>query len=424
MNDYDSDRMADVLACAGMERTGRPEEAGVILLNTCSVREKAQERLFDELGRMRAHKERDPGVRIGVGGCVASQEGGRIVGRAPYVDLVFGPQAIHRLPGMLERREATRRPQVDLTFDAVEKFDELPPVGARGARAFVSVMEGCSKYCTFCVVPYTRGREVSRPVADVLDEVADLALGGARDVTLLGQNVNAYMGREPGGTASLARLVECVSHIDGIDRIRYTTSHPVNFTDDLVAAHAGVAKLMPHVHLPVQSGDDRVLARMKRGHTLLEYKQVIRKLRKAHQGISITSDFIVGFPGETEGQFERTVDLARWARFDGGFSFVYSARPGTPAASYGGQVPPDEGKRRLRRLQGVLDATARESAARYVGTRQQVLVEGETRRGDALLGRLPDNRTASCAGKARVGELREVRVTAARGAALAAEFLP
>lgn len=425
MNDYDSSRMADVLAEGeAMERTDSPGDAEVILVNTCSVREKAEERLFDELGRLRPHKEANPKVRIGVGGCVASQEGSRILKRAPFVDLVFGPQTIHRLPEMLRRRDETGESQVDLTFAAVEKFDSLPRPGADGPRAFVTVMEGCSKYCTFCVVPYTRGREVSRPLEDVLDEVADLALSGVREVTLLGQNVNAYLGAERGGgQATLARLIECVSHVDGIERVRYTTSHPVNFTDDLVDAHARIGKLMPSVHLPLQSGDDRILSRMKRGHTLLEFKQVVRKLRKARPGISITTDLIVGFPGETEAQFRNTLGAVNWARFDGGFSFIYSRRPGTPAAAFEGQVQREDAGRRLTELQGALEGFARERSAGYVGTTQQVLIEGEAKRGNGLRGRLPDNRTVTCTGRGEVGELREARITASRGFSLAGELV-
>ena len=425
MNDYDSTRMADVLEKRkGMGRTHDPKVAEVILVNTCSVREKAEEKLFDELGRLRPFKECNPKVRIGVGGCVASQEGDRILKRAPFVDLVFGPQTIHRLPEMLRRRDETGKSQVDLSFTAIEKFDALPTPGANGPRAYVSVMEGCSKYCTFCVVPYTRGREVSRSVEGVLDEVADLALQGVREVTLLGQNVNAYLGDEPGGGgASLARLIECVSHIDGIERIRYTTSHPVNFTDDLIEAHARIDKLMPSVHLPLQSGDDRVLARMKRGHTLLEYKQIIRKLRKAHHGISITSDFIVGFPGETEGQFRKTVDAVNWARFDGGYSFIYSKRPGTPAASFEGQVQREVTGRRLSELQAALEGWGRMRSEKYIGTTQQVLIEGEAKRGNGLCGRLPDNRTVTCNGMGQIGELREARITATRGYTLMADLV-
>lgn len=426
MNAYDSQRMADVLADrGGLATTTRAEDADVILLNTCSVREKAQEKLFDELGRLRRHKERDPSVRIGVGGCVASQEGARLLARAPFVDIVFGPQTIHRLPEMLAAAAATKEKQVDISFPAIEKFDSLPAPGIRGPCAFVSVMEGCSKYCSFCVVPYTRGQEMSRPVADVLDEVADLALQGVRDVTLLGQNVNAYLGPQPGGsTADLARLIECVAHIDGIERIRYTTSHPVNFTDSLVEAHARVRKLMPHVHLPVQAGDDRTLARMKRGHTLLEYKATIRKLRAARPGISISSDFIVGFPGETEEQFGRTLALVRSLRFDGGFAFIYSPRPGTPAASLPDPTPRADKVRRLTALNTLLQTATRSRSAAYVGSIATVLVEAQEKRGTGLCGRLPDNRVINCTGPAELAELRQVLITGTSGYVLKGEFLP
>ena len=426
MNDYDSSRMADMLAKSdGMERSNKPDGAEVILVNTCSVREKAEEKLFDELGRLRRFKKANPRVRIGVGGCVASQEGTRILKRAPFVDIVFGPQTIHRLPEMLSKRAKTGKSQVDLSFTPIEKFDSLPSPGASGPKAFVSIMEGCSKYCTFCVVPYTRGREVSRAVEDVLDEVADLALQGVREVTLLGQNVNAYLGDLPGGgTASLAQLIECVSHIEGIERIRYTTSHPVNFTDDLIEAHGRIKKLMPSVHLPLQSGDDLILARMKRGHTLLEFKQIIRKLRKARPGISITSDFIVGFPGETEDQFQKTLDAVGWAKFDGGYSFIYSKRPGTPAASFGGQVPRDVAQKRLVKLQKALESLGRKRSDWYVGTKQRVLIEGNAKRGNGLCGRLPDNRTVTCKGKGKPGKICDVAITSSRGYTLMGELLP
>ncbi len=423
MNVYDANRMADVLAqnCAH-KTTDDPSQADVILLNTCSVREKAQEKLFDELGRLRRLKQSRPTMRIGVGGCVASQEGANILRRAPFVDLVFGPQTIHRLPAMLDKQAATGKPQIDLTFAAIEKFDQLPAPGINGPRAFVSIMEGCSKFCSFCVVPYTRGQEISRPVADVLDEVAELALRGVREVTLLGQNVNAYLGAEPGGTADLARLIECITHIDGIARIRYTTSHPVNFTASLIDAHARLAKLMPSVHLPVQAGDDRILARMKRNHTLLEYKSIVSALLKAKPDISITSDFIVGFPGETSAQFERTLKLVKDVRFDGGYSFIYSARPGTPAANFSDPVGHAEKLDRLKRLQQLLQDLARQRSATYVGTAQQILVEGPSKRDGDWCGRLPDNRMVNCRGKAKLGQLRDVRITGTSGYTLRGEF--
>ena len=422
MNVYDADRLADQLAAAGgLQRSADASEAKVIMLNTCSVREKAQEKLFDELGRLRARKEADPGVRIGVGGCVASQEGERILARAPYVDVIFGPQTIHRVPALLAERERTGKAQLDISFPGIAKFDELAAPGARGPRAFVSAMEGCSKYCSFCVVPYTRGPEVSRPLADVLDEVAMLALDGVREVTLLGQNVNAYLGREPGGAqASLARLLECVAALDGIERIRYTTSHPVNFGADLIAAHAQLPKLMPHVHLPVQSGSDRVLARMKRGHTLLEYKGILRKLRQANPDIAITSDFIVGFPGESRSQFAKTVELVAQADFDGGFSFIYSPRPGTPAASLPEQLERAEQTARLVELQAALAASFARRGRACVGQEVEVLVEGPAPKGGKLTGHAPNNRVVVFAGAgASVGDIRKVRIDAARGAALA-----
>ena len=425
MNVYDADRLADQLAAeGGLQRSGQAKDAKVIMLNTCSVREKAQEKLFDELGRLRAHKAIDPGVRIGVGGCVASQEGARILKRAPYVDVVFGPQTIHRVPKLLAERERTGKTQIDISFPRMEKFDSLVQPGVRGPRAFVSVMEGCSKHCSFCVVPHTRGPEVSRPLMDVLDEVAGLSIDGVREVTLLGQNVNAYLGYEPGGAqCSFSRLLECVAQIDGIERIRYTTSHPVNFTDDLIEAHAKLPKLMPHVHLPVQCGDDRLLALMKRGHTLLEYKTIIRKLRKACPSIAITSDFIVGFPSESPAQFQHTIDLARWAGFDGGFSFMYSPRPGTPAASYGRQVPREEQTKRLTKLQRELSDSFVRAGRRCVGKMMKVLVEGPAPRGGLLTGHAPNNRMIVFSGSAEVGDIREVRVDEARGAALAGTII-
>lgn len=425
MNEYDAERMADLLRRdLELERCESPQDAQVILLNTCSVREKAQEKLFDELGRLRGFKERDPRVRIGVGGCVASQEGARILERAPFVDVVFGPQTVHRLPALLAERQERDAAAIDISFPLVEKFDALPAPGRRGPRAFVSVMEGCSKYCSFCVVPYTRGPEVSRPVLDVLDEVADLAARGTKEVTLLGQNVNAYLGPDPRGRdAGFARLLECVAEVDGIERIRYTTSHPVNCTDALAAAHGSLPQLMPHMHLPVQSGDDRILARMKRGHTVIEYKQIIRRLRRARPDLALTSDFIVGFPGETEEQFERTLELARWVGYDGGFSFIYSPRPGTPAASLEGQVPRPVQVARLERLQAELAASSARLGEALVGSEQQVLVEGPAKKGALMQGRLPNNRLALFAGPAAAGELRTLRIHALRGATLRGELL-
>jgi tRNA-2-methylthio-N6-dimethylallyladenosine synthase len=341
MNEYDSDKMADVLAAShGLELTDSADEADVILINTCSIREKAQEKVFSQLGQWRGLKEKKPGLVIGVGGCVASQEGEGILKRAPFVDLVFGPQTIHRLPKMVDDVRTIKQPSIDISFPEIEKFDHLPSPGAQGATAFVSIMEGCSKYCSFCVVPYTRGEEVSRPLDDVIAEVAGLAEQGVCEINLLGQNVNAYRGpMHGGGTADLALLIHYVAHIDGIERIRFTTSHPVEFSDSLIEAFAEVPKLANYVHLPVQAGSDRILSLMKRGHTVLEYKQKIRKLREARPDIALSSDFIVGFPGETEHDFEQTMDLVRSLNFDQSFSFIYSARPGTPAASFPDNVP-------------------------------------------------------------------------------------
>ena len=334
MNEYDSARMIDVLAAdESIERTDQPEEADVILFNTCSVREKAQEKVFSDLGLVKSLKRAKPDLVIGVGGCVASQEGQAIVARAPYVDIVFGPQTLHRLPELIRARRGTGQPQVDVSFPEIEKFDHMPPPRVEGPTAFVSIMEGCSKYCSFCVVPYTRGEEISRPFDDVIAEIAELAEGGVREVSLLGQNVNAYRGAMAEGEwADLALLLEYVHEVPGIERIRYTTSHPKEFTQRLVDAHGALDRLAPHVHLPVQSGSDRVLAAMKRGYTVLEYKSIIRRLRATCPGVSITSDFIVGFPGETDEDFERTMRLVDEIGFDGSFSFVYSPRPGTPAA--------------------------------------------------------------------------------------------
>ena len=426
MNEYDSRRMADALRVGcSMEAAASPEDADLIVLNTCSVREKAAEKLFGELGRLRKRKQARPDLLIGVAGCVASQEGAAIIGRAPHVDLVFGPQALHRIGMLIRRRRQTGVPQIDLRFPEIEKFDSLPAPRSDGPRAFVAAMEGCSKYCSFCVVPYTRGPEFSRPLADVLEEVASLALQGVREVTLLGQNVNAYAGAEPGGgTADLARLAECVSHIDGIERIRYTTSHPVNFTQRLIDAHAANPRLMPHVHLPVQSGDDRILARMKRGYTALEYKSIVRRLRRAVPGVSLTSDFIVGFPGESRRQFDSTLRLVEEVGFDGGFSFIYSPRPGTPAAALADEVPVSEKKRRLQQLSGLLDSQFAAGSRRQVGQRLPVLVEGPARRGSLLSGRAPDNRVVNFSGAARIGELVEVAIASAgrfslRGGAVA-----
>jgi len=425
MNEYDSDKMADLLGAAkGFEITDQPENADLILFNTCSVRERAQEKVFHDLGRVKHLKQARRDLLIGVGGCVASQEGAAIVARAPYVDLVFGPQTLHRLPELIDARRSTGRPQVDVSFPEIEKFDRLPPARVEGPSAFVSIMEGCSKYCSFCVVPYTRGEEVSRPFDDVLTEIADLADQGVKEVTLLGQNVNAYRGRMADGViADLALLLEYVAEIPGIGRIRYTTSHPKEFTRRLVDAHARIDKLAPHVHLPVQSGSDRVLAAMKRGYTVLEYKSIVRKLRAARPEISISSDFIVGFPGETEQDFEATLKLANELGFDNSFSFVYSRRPGTPAADLPDDTPPEVKRARLARLQDGIDAYARQVSERMIGTRQRILVEGASRR-DAgeLSGRAADNRVVNFRGPRQlVGQFVEVTVTAAMAHSLRGE---
>ncbi len=417
MNEYDSGKMADVLRAAkGLEQTADPAAADVILFNTCSVREKAQEKVFTDLGRVKHYKRLNPHVLIGVGGCVASQEGAAIVERAPYVDLVFGPQTLHRLPDMIDARRATGAPQVDISFPEIEKFDHLPPARTDGASAFVSVMEGCSKYCTFCVVPYTRGEEVSRPFEDVLTDIAELAFPGVKEVTLLGQNVNAYRGRMPGGDeADLAALLEYVAEIHGIERIRYTTSHPREFTQRLADAHARIAQLARHVHLPVQSGSDRVLAAMKRGYTALEYKSLVRRLRSACPDISISSDFIVGFPGETSADFDATLRLIDEVGFDASFSFVYSRRPGTPAAALPDDTPQEVKLARLQRLQARVDAQARAISERMIGTRQRVLVEGSAKK-DAteLSGRTSNNRVVNFPGPPQLkGRFADVLITGA-----------
>jgi tRNA-2-methylthio-N6-dimethylallyladenosine synthase len=420
MNEYDSAKMADVLGQAqadGVEATDDPAQADIVLFNTCSVREKAQEKVFSDLGRLRALKRERPDMVIGVGGCVASQEGANIVSRAPYVDVVFGPQTLHRLPQLIAARRRTGRPQVDISFPEIEKFDHLPPARVEGASAFVSIMEGCSKYCSFCVVPYTRGEEVSRPFEDVLTEVAGLAEQGVREVTLLGQNVNAYLGATGAGEerADFAMLLDYVAEMPGIERIRYTTSHPREFSQRLVDAHGTIAKLAAHVHLPVQSGSDRVLAAMKRGYTVLEYKSIIRRLRAARPDVSITSDFIVGFPGETEQDFQRTMALIEDVGFDGSFSFVYSPRPGTPAADLADDTPQATKLARLQRLQAATDGHARRISEAMVGTTQRVLVEGPSRKDpNELSGRTENNRVVNFAGAPRlVGHLVDLAITSA-----------
>ncbi len=425
MNEYDSDKMADLLhAAEGFETTDRPEDADLILFNTCSVRERAQEKIFHDLGRVKHLKQARRELLIGVGGCVASQEGAAIVARAPYVDLVFGPQTLHRLPEMMAARRSSGRPQVDVSFPEIEKFDTLPPARVAGPSAFVSIMEGCSKYCSFCVVPYTRGEEMSRPFNDVLTEVADLADQGVKEVTLLGQNVNAYRGSmSDGAIADFALLLEYVAEVPGIGRIRYTTSHPREFTQRLIDAYPKIAKLAPHVHLPVQSGSDRILAAMKRGYTALEYKSIVRKLRAAAPGIDITSDFIVGFPGETEREFEATLELVEEVGFDNSFSFIYSRRPGTPAAELPDDTPQEVKLARLARLQQRIDAQETRIGERMVGTRQRILVEGASRKDAAeLSGRTGNNRVVNFKGSRKlIGQFVQVTVTAARRHSLRGE---
>ncbi|HET7524877.1 MAG TPA: tRNA (N6-isopentenyl adenosine(37)-C2)-methylthiotransferase MiaB [Burkholderiaceae bacterium] len=414
MNEYDSGKMADVLReRAGYETVADPQQADLILFNTCSVREKAQEKVFSDLGRVKQLKRK--GVLIGVGGCVASQEGAAIVERAPYVDLVFGPQTLHRLPQLIEQRQALGRPQVDISFPEIEKFDNLPPARVDGASAFVSIMEGCSKYCSFCVVPYTRGEEVSRPVDDVMAEVAGLTEQGVREITLLGQNVNAYRGAMGSGseTADFALLLECIAELPGLQRIRFTTSHPKEFTQRLIDVYDRVPQLVSHLHLPVQHGSDRILAAMKRGYSVLEYKSTVRKLRRVRPGISLSSDFIVGFPGETAADFEQLMRLVEEVGFDSSFSFVYSARPGTPAAALPDETPHGEKLARLQRLQSRLESQARAISASRVGTRQRILVEGPSRKdASELMGRTECNRIVNFKGPARlVGQMIDVTIT-------------
>ncbi len=426
MNVYDSGKMADVLSAAhGMILTDAPEHADVILFNTCSVREKAQEKVFHDLGRIKHLKQARPGLLIGVGGCVASQEGAGIVARAPYVDLVFGPQTLHRLPAMIEARRAGGAPQIDIAFPEIEKFDGLPPARVEGASAFVSIMEGCSKYCTFCVVPYTRGEEVSRPLDDVLTEVAELALQGVREVTLLGQNVNAWGGTlDGGGAADFALLLEYVAAVPGIARLRYTTSHPKEFTQRLIDVYARLPQLVNHVHLPVQSGSDRVLAAMKRGYRALEYQSIIRRLRETRPGLSISSDFIVGFPGETDADFEATLKLAADIGCDASFSFIYSPRPGTPAAELPDTTPHAVKLARLQRLQAQLESQAQAISTSMVGTLQRILVEGAARKnGLEICGRTDNNRVVNFAGSPRLaGQFVDVNITAARPHSLRGEI--
>jgi tRNA-2-methylthio-N6-dimethylallyladenosine synthase len=416
MNEYDSDKMSDVMhAAEGYEPTQDPEQADLILFNTCSVREKAQEKVFSDLGRVKHLKAK--GVLIGVGGCVASQEGAAIIERAPYVDVVFGPQTLHRLPELLKQRQRQQRQQVDISFPEIEKFDHLPPARVDGATAFVSIMEGCSKYCSYCVVPYTRGEEVSRPFDDVLVEVAGLADQGVKEVTLLGQNVNAYRGAmgDTSEIADFALLIEYVAAIPGIQRIRYTTSHPNEFTNRLVEVYGRVPQLVNHLHLPVQHGSDRILMAMKRGYTVLEYKSTIRKLRAVRPDISLSSDFIVGFPGETEDDFTRMMKLIDDVGFDSSFSFIYSPRPGTPAAALADDTPHATKLARLQHLQAVIEDNQRRIGQSRVGTVQRILVEGPSRKdANELMGRTECNRIVNFAGPARlIGQMIDVNITLA-----------
>ncbi|GGD63451.1 tRNA (N6-isopentenyl adenosine(37)-C2)-methylthiotransferase MiaB [Lacimicrobium alkaliphilum] len=414
MNEYDSEKMADLLdSTHGYQATETPEDADIILLNTCSIREKAQEKVFHQLGRWKNLKKTNPGLIIGVGGCVASQEGDHIRDRAPFVDIVFGPQTLHRLPEMINQVKGNKNPVVDISFPEIEKFDRLPEPRAEGPTAFVSIMEGCSKYCSFCVVPYTRGEEVSRPVDDVIFEIAQLAQQGVREVNLLGQNVNAYRGAQfDDSICSFAELLHLVAAIDGIDRIRYTTSHPVEFTDDIIHAYTEIPELVDHLHLPVQSGSDRILALMKRGHTAIEYKSKIRKLKKIRPNLSMSSDFIIGFPGETDADFEATMDLIQAMDFDLSFSFIYSARPGTPAADVPDDVSEATKKERLHLLQQRITQQAMRIARNMLGTEQRILVEGPSKKNPMeLSGRTENNRVVNFEGTPdMIGEFVDVKV--------------
>ncbi|WP_298312565.1 tRNA (N6-isopentenyl adenosine(37)-C2)-methylthiotransferase MiaB [Propionivibrio sp.] len=433
MNEYDSDKMADVLAASeDIVKTDNPEDADIILFNTCSVREKAQERVFHDLGRVRLLKRNKPDLVIGVGGCVASQEGAAIIARAPYVDIVFGPQTLHRLPQLIADKRRLGRSQVDISFPEIEKFDRLPPAKVDGASAFVSIMEGCSKYCTFCIVPYTRGEEVSRPFDDVLTEVAGLAAQGVKEITLLGQNVNAYRGAmaagndHSGDTADLALLIEYIAEIPGIERIRFTTSHPREVTPRLIEAFATVPKLVSHLHLPVQSGSDRVLAAMKRGHTAIEYKSLVRKLRTARPDLSLSSDFIVGFPGETAEDFEKTMKLIDAVGFDASFSFLYSSRPGTPAAELHDDTPHALRLERLMRLQKRIEELSQSVSQSMVGSVQRVLVEGQSKKDKTeLAGRTDNNRIVNFIGDPRLmHSFVDLSISSAMPHSLRGEMLP
>ncbi|HZW24277.1 MAG TPA: tRNA (N6-isopentenyl adenosine(37)-C2)-methylthiotransferase MiaB [Gallionella sp.] len=421
MNEYDSDKMADVLrACEGMEQTDKPEEADVILFNTCSIREKAEDKVFSDLGRVRSLKQANPDLLIGVGGCVASQEGETIIKRAPYVDVVFGPQTLHRLPQLLRARRDTGLPQVDISFPEIEKFDHLPAAETASGAAFVAIMEGCSKYCTFCVVPYTRGEEVSRPFADVMRDVQELTAQGVKEITLLGQNVNAYCGdTDDGDTVDFAFLLQAIAALEGVERLRYTTSHPKEMTQRLIDVYATTPKLVSHLHLPVQSGSDRILAAMKRGYTALEYKSIVRRLRAVRPDICISSDFIVGFPGETEKDFEATMKLIDDVGFDVSFSFVYSPRPGTPAAELQDDTPAEVKSARLARLQARIDELEQQVNQSMLGTVQRVLVEGVSKKdAQELAARTDNNRVVNFRGspditrsQAMIGRFVDVKIT-------------
>jgi tRNA-2-methylthio-N6-dimethylallyladenosine synthase len=426
MNEYDSNKMSDVLKHShGLELTDDALDADVLLLNTCSIREKAQEKLFHQLGRWRKLKDKNPNLVIGVGGCVASQEGELILKRAPYVDMIFGPQTLHRLPNMLNDALSDKQVSIDVSFPEIEKFDYLPEPETNSVTAFVTIMEGCSKYCTFCVVPYTRGEEVSRPFNDVIKEVQILADQGVREVNLLGQNVNAYQGlMDDGEVADLALLINIVAQIEGIDRIRYTTSHPVEFSDSLIQAYTEVPELVSHLHLPIQSGSDKILTLMKRGHTAIEYKSKIRKLREIRPDVSISSDFIIGFPGENESDFNNTMALINDIGFDKSFSFIYSARPGTPAASYPDDVAMEVKKQRLALLQKTIDDSTGTISKAMIGSVQKVLVENKAKKDDNLFGRTENMRNTHFKGdESLIGQIIDVKITGARGNSLMGELV-
>lgn len=427
MNEYDSDKMADILSqFDGYTKTDNPEEASIILFNTCSVREKAQEKVFSDLGRVRHIKQQNPEVIIGVGGCVASQEGAAIVKRAPYVDIVFGPQTLHRIPELIQNKQKSGKSQIDISFPAIEKFDNLPEAKVDGVSAFVSIMEGCSKYCSYCVVPYTRGEEVSRPFADVIREVTNLVNNGVKEVNLLGQNVNAYRGIMPDGEelADFALLLEVIHEIPGLLRIRYTTSHPNEMSQRIIDCYAKLPKLVSHLHLPAQSGSDRILAAMKRGYTSLEYKSIIRKIRSLRPSVSFSSDFIVGFPGETDADFEKTMELIETVGYDASFSFIYSARPGTPAAEIKDAITTEIKLARLQRLQKRIEEQARQISQDMVGSVQKVLVEGKSKRDNTQLsGRTENFKVVNFAGADRlIGELVDVKITQALSNSLRGEI--